>query len=167
MQTDTRLYIINHTNFKGNVLNTMPFVHKDAKNGKDILNKTYVHYTDQTFEEYNKEHNNELIALTFDEFYPIYDQYNKSAFCKDWKEISKDQYDDLLNCLPPCKWHDLSNRFNSFYIMEAYTADIHTFCIKDRKTGKYYSANRSRFITDTDLLNELQNINIINETLTT
>lgn len=158
MQTETRLYIYNPSKFTGNVLNTMPFVHKNAKNGKDILNKTYVHYKNITFEEYNQQHNNELEALTWDEFFPIYEKYNKERYCKKWAEISKDEYYEYLECLPPCKWHDLNARFNSFYMSEATTADIHQFCIKDRKTGKYYAASRSRFISDADLLKELQEI---------
>lgn len=153
-----RLYIYDPTNFTGSALSTMPFVEKGSRYGTDILNSTYVDYTGLTFKEYNEKHGGNLVAITWDEFYPILDKYNKEAYCKEWKEITKDEYWELLECLPPCKWHDLNERFNSFYISEATTFDIHCFCVKDKKTEKYYSANRSCFISDEDLINELNQI---------
>jgi hypothetical protein len=152
----TSLYIYDPSNFKGTVLTSCPFVDLKHPNGKDLLNHTYVHYLDGvTFAEYNKKHGGNLIAQTWDEFYPVLEKYNTDNYVKPWKEITEEEYWDYLECLPPCEWHDLNKRFNSFYMSEAYTADLHLFCIKDRQTGKYYCANRSRFISDSDLINNL------------
>ena len=150
------LYIFDPQNFKGQVLNTMPFVEKNHPNGEHLLNHTYVDHTDgMTFKAYNEANGGNLQALTWDEFWPILENYNKTAYIKPFVEISEEQYYDWLECLPPCKWHDLDSRFNSFFISEALTHDLHQFCIKDKKEGKYYAGTRSRFITDSELLAEL------------
>jgi hypothetical protein len=157
------LYIVDLANFSGSILNTMPFVDVNTRNGAELLQHTYVHYKDGvTFAEYNKQNGGNLSALTWDVFGPMLEDYNRREYCKPFSEISEAQYYDWLECLPPCKWHDLNGRFNSFYISEALTADLHQFCIKDRKTGKYYAATRSRFIKDAELLAELNQL----ETLT-
>jgi hypothetical protein len=152
------LYIYDPANFKGHCLNSCPFVDLKHPNGQDLLNSTYVHYLEGvTFAEYNKRHGGNLIAQTWDEFFIMLEKYNRETYIKPWKELTEEQYWDALECLPPCKWHDLNKRFNSFYISEAYTSDLHSFCIKDRKTGKYWQAIRSRFISDADLINDLVN----------
>jgi hypothetical protein len=152
----TTLYIYDPKTFKGTILTSCPFVDLTKPDGKTLLNATVLHYSDGlTFAQYNEQHGGGLIAQTWDEFWPVLEKYNTETYVKPWREITEEQYYDSLECLPPCKWHDLNNRFNSFFISEAWTADLHSFCIKDRKTGKYYSATRSRFISDSDLIKDL------------
>lgn len=128
-----RLYIIDPTNFKGHVENTMPLVNADE------INNTVVHYSkDVTFEEYNKQHNGKLIALPWDEFNEKYYQPYLQSLQKPFVEITEERYYDLLECLPPQGWRDLNNEWNVFYIMEAYTANLHTHVVKNRKTKKYH-----------------------------
>ena len=153
---ETTLYIYDPNKFDGHILNSMPFVDVTAKNGIDILNSTYVHYTGDTFKEYNKKHGGNLVAQTWDEFCLVLEAYETKKYIKPFKEITEGVYYDGLECLPPCKWHDLNERFNSFYISEATTSHYHSFYIKDRKTGKYYSATRSKFIKDSELISELE-----------
>lgn len=147
------LCIYDPNNFKGLLLNTMPFVEPN------VINSTIVHYTNQTFEEYNKTHGGNLLVVPFDEFYQVMDDFHKSIFSGPFAEISERLYYNSLECLPPCQWHDLNERFNSFYICEATTSHYHGFFIMDTKNNKFYSATRSRFIKDSDLLKELEQLN--------
>lgn len=162
------LYIIDPAQkFNGEIIGSMT--------SPDNITPLYVDYSgylhnnggqNLTFEEYKKVKGNEnLKALTWEEIEPLYNDYKK-GLQGEWQEITEDVYFDMLECLPPQKWHDLrhtsadnvNGRFNSFYISEAYTADLHSFYIKDRKTGKYYTALRSRFIKDDELINQLISI---------
>lgn len=145
------LYIYDPNNFKGSILNTMDLVSNEE------INQTPVHYSGGTFEQYNAANGCNLVAQPWEVFYPILDSYEKQRFSKPFTEVTEEQYYDGLECLPPCKWHDLNERFNSFYISEALTSHYHCFYIKDRETGKYYSATRSKFIKDEELLSELIN----------
>lgn len=139
-------FIINTAEtFRGNILNTMTV-------------DGYADYTDgQTFEEYNAKHGGTLKVISEDEFHIMLEAFNKEAFDDvPWSTITKDRYWDLLECLPPCKWHDITEGINSFFISEALTGVHHRFCIKDtrNKEEKYYSAIRNRFISDEKLLND-------------
>jgi len=158
-QTFKRLYIVDPIKFNGAVESTMT-----APEG---LNPIYVDYSARlhnedrnlTLPEYRKATNRpQLIALSWDEFVNQYYKPYLDSLQGDFKEITADQYNTSLECLPPQKWHDINSRFNSFYIMEAYTADLHSFYIKDRETGKYYTALRSKYISNEDLLRQLETI---------
>jgi hypothetical protein len=67
-----------------------------------------------------------------------------------FKEISEEQYIDALECLPPKKWHNINKSVNVFFISEATINDLHSCYIKSK--GKYYSALRSIFESDEQLL---------------
>lgn len=158
-QTFSRRYIVDPINFKGTVDNTMT-----APEGLDPI---YVDYTadlynrdrNLTLPEYRKATNKpQLIALSWEDFFSQYYKPYLDSLQEDFKEITADKYEYSLECLPPQKWHDINSRFNSFYIIEAYTADLHSFYIKDRETGKYYTALRSKYISDENLLKQLETI---------
>lgn len=153
------LYIIDSAaDFKGYALTTMPFVEIGAKHGQDILNSTYVHYTDgKTFKQYNEEHKNTLIALTWEDFENKYLTPYYKSLQKEWKEETKEEFWDALECLPPCNWHNIG-LFNVFFVSEAYTGDLHSWHVHDKKSGKYYTALRSCFIKDDELFKELNYI---------
>jgi len=55
------------------------------------------------------------------------------AYCGNWKETTKERYNDMLDILPPVKWFN-----GGFFISEAYTLNIHPFHQAFR--GKYYEA---------------------------
>lgn len=113
---------------------------------------------DMTLQEYRDYKGNQnLIAISDEEMDVLFQKYEKSLE-KPWAEITEAEYWDALECLPPCKWHDLNSRFNSFFISEAYTGSLHRHCIKDRKTDKYYSALRCRFIKDKELIEQLEKL---------
>lgn len=144
------LYIINPANFDGQVLNTMPFVEKGAKHGQDILKSTYVHFKDETFEQYNKSHGGGLLALTWEEFNTGYYAPYLKTLQKSFVESSEEQFMDGLECLPPKRW----TRFEGgefFFVGECYTANLYTCFV--RKGEKYYTALRAINTTAENLIN--------------
>lgn len=137
------LYIVHadKVKFNGTVVNTMPFVHKDIKHGADLLQSTYVHYTDgETFAEYNKKHGGDLVALTWDEFYEQYYKPHLNGLQGEFTETTEERFNYGLECLPPKRWtREHGQEF--FFVGECYTADLYTCFV--RKGDKYYTALRS------------------------
>lgn len=153
------LYIINPENFNGTALNTMPATYFDEThpNYEHEKNSTYVHYSDLTFKQYNEKHENKLIVLTWDKFNKdFYTPYLKSLQ-GEFSEITEKRYFELLECVPPRKWHDLNENINMFFVGECFTADLYACCIMDKKTKKYYSALRSINAKDDVLINDFLN----------
>lgn len=137
-----RLYIVDTKKpFNGTVLNSMPFVYKDSKNGADILNSTYVHYTNGvTFAQYNEQHGGGLIALTWDEFNEQYYTPYLQALQTPFEESTEEKFMYGLECVPPKRWtREHGQEF--FFVGECYTADLYRCYV--RKGKKYYSALRS------------------------
>ncbi len=111
-----------------------------------------------TLEEYKKVTNKpNIVPISSDEFMKLYEEYEQSLQ-GDWREVSQEDWYDALECLPPCRWHDLDTRFNSFYVSEAYSGRLHSYYIKDKAKGKFYTALRFKFITDGELLEQLHKL---------
>lgn len=136
------LYIVHQdkSKFKYHALNTMSFVDVKAKNGAEILQHTFVHYRDQTFADYNKEHGGDLVALTWDEFCSGYYEPYLKSLQEDFKETTEEMFMDGLECLPPKRWTRAGSQ-EFFFVGECYTADLYTCFV--RKGDKYYTALRS------------------------
>lgn len=142
--------------FKGTVLNTMPFVEKGAKNSTDILNATFVHYTDNiTFEQYNQANGGDLVALTWGEFEKDYYSPHLKSLQEDFNETTKERFWDGLECLPPKRWTREAGR-EFFFIGECYTATLYRAFV--RIGEKYYTALRDIRATKEDLF-ELKPVN--------
>lgn len=110
------------------------------------------------FDEYNK--GKKLYYVDSDDIVKMLQDWHetiKTLFI----ETTEEEYDRLLNCLPPQKWHNITQRFNVFFMLEAYTADLHTCCLFDRKNQKYYVATRSIFESDSSLLKIIEQSNIL------
>lgn len=124
-----------------------------------------VYYTDMKLPEYLKVRGiKNYHLLEWDDFYEIYyTKYHKNLSSKPFKEVSEETYYDALECLPPMRWHNATAGVNVFFIMEAYTADLHDsyVCINKNGAKKYYSALKSITMTDAELLEQLRNQNII------
>ena len=119
------LYIIDPDNFKGTVINTM--------------NNGHVDYMDEptTFDEYKQDKGNEnLIALTWDEFDEKYYKSYLDSLCGKWKEITKGDYWDNLEVLPPVNW--TLGRIEFFFCSERWTANISNCSVK--VGNRYFSA---------------------------
>ena len=145
------LYIIDKKEtFKGNCINTMPFVNADK------INETPVHYSQKTFAEYNADKGGNLIALTWEEIYNDYFKPYNESLQKPFSEITEESFNESFNCLPPMRYTKISNGF-LFFVSECYTADLYLCCIKHE--NKYFSALRSKFAKIEDLINEITNKN--------
>jgi hypothetical protein len=145
-----RLYIIDPNNFKGTVLNTMPFVDTKTRHGADILQHTHVDYNGGTFAEYNAKHGGNLVALTWDEFEEQYYKPHLKSLQGPWEVTTEERFWDGLECLPPKKWTQFPGG-EYFFVGECYTADLYTCYV--RKGDEYYTALRSIHTSPEDLIN--------------
>lgn len=147
------LYIVDSSKpFEGRILNTMPFVDLKSKNGNEILNLTYVHYSDKTFEDYNKSNGGSLVALDYDNFNNQYlFPYLKKIQGK-FQKISEEKYFDLLEVVPPKRFTNSKDKSKSFFFVgEAFTYNIHKVCVRIK--DQYYSAYRAIDTNEDDLFN--------------
>lgn len=123
------LYIIDPESFSGSgtIQNTM-----SKESG-------LVHYMDKetTLEEY-KQHkgNSSLIALSWEEFSEKYYQPYLDSLTTDWSEITAEEWDDMLNVLPPVRWTHITGG-SFFFISEATTAYLHGCFLKYK--GKHFT----------------------------
>ncbi|MDR6548482.1 hypothetical protein J2810_004572 [Chryseobacterium rhizosphaerae] len=148
------------TPFNGQLLNTMhdgavDFTGErvetptfDANNYKMGVSITF--NNPLNFDQYNAQHGGVLEMTTEDEFFKMLQEWENNNICENFKEITAERWEDLLNCLPPKRWHDYEN-LNIFFMGECFTGKIYTCCIKDRNTGKYYSALRRINETDEEI----------------
>ncbi len=113
--------------------------------GQKIIDIKFINQL--TFEEYNKQKGGGLKTATIEEMEIIWKKYEENEVLTNFTEITAERYDDLLNCLPPKKWHKYKG-LEIFFMGECYTSNIYTCCIFHPDTQKYYSALRR--ITETD-----------------
>jgi hypothetical protein len=139
------LYIIDPTKeFNGQCLNTMPLV------APENINETKVHYRKQTFAEYNKEHGGCLVALTWEQFdKDFYQEYYK-GLQEPFKETTEEQFQDMLEILPPKRWTGSEGK-EYFFVGECYTANIYRCFV--RLGDKYYTALRAITTPEENILN--------------
>lgn len=71
-------------------------------------------------------------VVSMEEFNEEFDKYELSL-CGKWKEITEDEYEDMLDVLPPLYWKN-----GGFFMEEAYTGRVHGFYQK--WLGKYYTS---------------------------
>jgi hypothetical protein len=132
--TTTTLYIIDPSNFKGQIVNTMSSTDKVPQ---------FVDYMDKptTFEEYKqKKGNQNLIALTWEDFSKNYYIPYLNSLCEPFTETTEERFMDALECVPPKRWTKFEGG-QFFFVGECYTADLYTCFVK--KGNKYYTALRS------------------------
>lgn len=99
-----------------------------------------VHYTDfLNFEEYKKEKANESLVIIDEKQLEEEIRKYKRSRMKVFEEISKDEFYRLYECLPPVRPKKRCGAF-SFFMQEAWTLSLHTFCFK--YNGKYYKGIR-------------------------
>ena len=144
------LYIIDTAKpFTGSIETSMPFV------AKEDINATKVHYSDLTFEQYNKEHGGTLSALDFETFYKDYYKPHIDNLQGPFTETTEERFNDGLNCLPPERWtHSGKNQF--FFVGECYTDNLYTCYVY--VGGKYYTALGAITTSADDIFN-LKNTN--------
>lgn len=133
-------YLINPKEFKGYALAIL-------KDGKSI-------YSGKTKKDYEQEYKAELSEFTWDELYDNYIVPYDKSLQKPFKEITEDQWHEMLNVLPPMRWTKHTDG-SFFFVSEAYRADLHGCYVS--KGGKYYTAVRSKFEKTENIIN-LKNV---------
>lgn len=139
-----RLYIIDPTNFNGQIVNSM-----SSKEGTP----QYVDYMENptTLEQYKEmKENPNLIALEWEDFEKNYYIPYLDNKCGEFKEETEEQYWDALECLPPKRWTKMEGG-EFFFLGECYTADLYSCHVKI--DGKYYTALRSIYTKSEDIIN--------------
>jgi hypothetical protein len=144
MHTHETKYIIDPSvKFTGACETTI--THEKGTQPKYVDYSSYLHNDDKgnlTFEEYKKKLNKpQLIIIDPEEMQKKYWQPYYDSLKSDWSEITEKRFNDLLECLPPQRWTSTGRKGSFFFMMEAYTADLHTCCVQIDE--KYYSSLRS------------------------
>ena len=132
----TRLYIVkqNPADYKG-----YPFSTISGQDEKPV-NDRYVDYSDgKTFAQYNETHGGDLVAIEWEEMELKYHGPHLKSLQKPFREITKERYWDMLECLPPVRWTRSPAR-EFFFISEAFTDNLHSVFVRIGK--KYYEALR-------------------------
>lgn len=77
-------------------------------------------------------------------------------------EITAEQFDNWLNCMPPMRWGSTSG-IESFAICEALTHDIHQWCLRTGRgnAARYWTFNDSIRITHVEMLRKLRDAGAI------
>ena len=78
-----------------------------------------------------------------------YLEYHRAKLCGGWESISEQEYDKMLNILPPLDWEN-----GGFFMSEFYVADISHFYQKWQ--GEYYRSFQPYSRPREEILNELQ-----------
>lgn len=101
-------------------------------------------YTGKTESEYITEG---FTVLNESEFDALMVQYENSL-CNHWKEITEDEYEDMMNVLPPEKYSD-----GGFFMAEHYTGSVTGFY--QRFNGKFYTSLQSVYTPRAVILENL------------
>lgn len=127
-------FVINATDFSG-------FAYSILIDGKSP-------YTGRTIAEMQKIEKN-LIEISEEEFMRKEQEYENSL-CAEWKEITEERYNEMLNVLPPMKWRDVALGINVFAISEAYTGNLHAHFVKVSHGKEYRYLEALRPINSQD-----------------
>jgi hypothetical protein len=126
MQAEDLLWIIDPNNYTGNAITSMDSTGK-------------VHYSELSFDEYNKSRGGNLLALSWDDYYQDWYRPFELGLQGDWQETTEERYDDMLGAVPPIK-HQMIGNFSTFFVGEATSGSLHQMfaCMGSR----YYTALR-------------------------
>lgn len=102
-------------------------------------------YTKKTAEDWRAEGYTVVSSAELDE---LEKEYNNRIF-PDWQEISRDDYEDALNVLPPLKWYN-----GGFFLSEAYSGLLHGFY--QQYNGNYYTSLQSIAASRESILQSLR-----------
>ena len=135
MEIEKVIYETGKTNIQTSVYSDEKGIERCAYSGS--LNGLPI---DMTVDEYltNNENKN-LSCVPFELALEQIRQEKEKAYIKQWIEISEEQYDEMLNVLPPEKWQTVDG-VNFFRISEHLTSNITAHYAQI--LGHYFTANR-------------------------
>lgn len=93
-------------------------------------------------------------AVTESAFKELYTNFWETPFV----EITEEQYNEMLECLPPMRWHDVSPIWNVFYCSEAMSGIYHSLYAYNREAKKYFVALKSILLSSKEILMNLEGI---------
>jgi hypothetical protein len=128
---DDLMYLVSPSKFKGNAITLAK-----PESLQHKLNECRTQYPD-------------IIALSWDDFYDQFLEPHQNSMQKPFREITEKEWDDALCELPPMRWTRGEGE-EFFFCSEPYSSHLHQCYV--RKGEKYYTALRSRFDKDEDLL---------------
>jgi hypothetical protein len=146
------LYILNPKTFRGTCMTIVHDYNPEISRDNHIVELS----GGLTFRQYNAQHNNELLALTWDEFEKDYYTPHLQGICLPLSETTEESFNDGLECLPPKRW-TRGNGFQFFFVGECYTANIYRLYVQYQ--GSYYTALRPISVSAEDIMNEVKAIN--------
>lgn len=74
----------------------------------------------------------------------------RAKHIKPAKEIDESRYYDMLDCLPPCRWHGIGGGISVFHISEHISHDIVSWFYQTK--DRYFELQDSNKLTDAQLL---------------
>lgn len=87
-------------------------------------------------------------VVSDDEYTAMVREYEKSL-CGKWQEITEEEFEDMLNVLPPLRWYN-----GGFYMSERYTGSISGFYQK--LNGKFYTSLQDIYSPREEVLDSLK-----------
>lgn len=126
-------------------------------NKKDIKtweNNILIHGTCEKFENYLKQHKqNKFEIMTYEKFEKL---ERENILSKPLHEITEEQFNEMLNVLPPMKWYNNSH-ISMFLMSEFYTASYTSQYCHDKINNKFYSKMVDAFNNETWIDKIIQN----------
>ena len=94
--------------------------------------------------------------LAEDEAYEL----ERDSFRVPAKEVDADRYQDMLEVLPPCKWHRVSGNVSVFHVSERMAHDIVSwfFEVGHEPSARYFELQDSENLSDKELLEAIASI---------
>ena len=83
----------------------------------------------------------EMELIPFDDACDRIDAAQMAVYCHAPVEITREQFWEMLEVLPPGKWRRSTN-FEAFFVIEALAGDVHAWHV--RIGSRYWALNRSR-----------------------
>ena len=121
----TAMYVLGSTSVVG-------FIEQEDAEGKKLR-------IEELKNNYCKDIPEENIVIdTLSNLYPLIEEAENKKWCKPMKEITKDEYWDIYECLPPGRWEQSSGAV-TWVCIEAITSDIHSYYCSLQ--GRYFVKN--------------------------
>lgn len=90
------------------------------------------------------------------EFNELHANWLLTKVKKPFTEITLEKWEDMLEVLPPLRWHTIAGRWNVFFLSEMYTASYGSMFVKDLRTKKCYEGLKDARATDDQHLAEIK-----------
>ena len=106
----------------------------------------------KTVSEYLETIGPDYVCIPYEEALVQITEAEETHYITDFEEITEEEWEDMLNCLPPCKWQRCHG-IEFFYMCEMYTGNIssHFARVKGLDGTRCFKARR-RITSDYALL---------------